>query len=156
MRSFLFCLFFFLPSSSAHHPPGPLYAGDDAADVQDSGAECAHSRLLPVGALPRWHQVQRRPGHPARPLSHLLLSLYHSIQGGWSLCVIFKLLNLFFDLATGSPLPSPPTAEHLQLLHHSDGAAAVCRALLHAAVPSPGGGGPFPAAGGVSRPGVGV
>ena len=67
--------------SVQHHQAGPLHAGDDAADVQDPGAQRPHPGVLAVRALPRRHQVLRRPGHHAGPPPGRLLPLHLKIQG---------------------------------------------------------------------------
>lgn len=70
-----------LCSSMPHNKAGPVHAGDDAADVQDPGAERADPGVQPVSAVPGRHQVQRHAGHAAELAARLLLPLYITLQG---------------------------------------------------------------------------
>ena len=70
----------------SHHQARPLYTGDDAADVQDPGAERAGAGLQSERAVPGGRQVQRRPGDAAGTPARRQLPLHFSLQGAFTYC----------------------------------------------------------------------
>jgi len=61
-----------------------MYAGDYVANVQNSGPECVNSGLQSVSPLSRRNQIQRFPGHFARPSACCLFSLRLPLKSKYS------------------------------------------------------------------------
>lgn len=60
---------------------GPLHAGDDAADVPDSGAERSDAGVLAERSLFVRHPLQRHAGDAAGASTRRLLPMHFSIKG---------------------------------------------------------------------------
>ena len=106
----------FDPEHLSRDQAGPLHSGDDAADVQDPGAQRPGAGLQPVGALPGRRQIQRRTGHAAGTPAGRLFPLHIQIE------------------TAQVAVETAPAAQHFQLVHHPHGPAPVPGALLQSGV----------------------
>lgn len=90
---------------------GTLYSGHHSADVQDTGAERADTRLQSVGAVSGRNQVQRRASDSTRRPAGGVFPLYLAIE------------------TPEKSVAAETAAEYLQFVHNRDRVAAIRRTL---------------------------